>query len=193
MNPIYKAAALAWKPADMRPPWQWAEDNYTVPVSSMPGKWRSSNAPWVKQPMEDFANNAIRQITVLCSAQSAKTETMLALLCWIIAEDPSPTMWVTTSDDEALKFCNERLMPALRLCPPVAKQIPNERTLAKSMEIRHPETRGKTARAAVRCTGCTFSKGSRTARVKCKPRSKVSEVLTLRRVIAVGSETRGRR
>lgn len=88
--------------------------------------------------MEDFADNAIRQITVLCSAQSAKTETMLALLNWIIAEDASPTMWVTSSDEEALKFANERLMPSLKLCPPVAKQIPDDRTLAKSMEILFP-------------------------------------------------------
>lgn len=138
MNPVFEAASLAWKPADLRPPWQWCEDNYTPPVSSMPGKWRSTNSPWVKQVMEDFANNAIRQITVLCSAQSSKTETMLALLAWIVAEDPSPTMWVTSSDEEALKFCNERLMPALRLCPPVAKQIPDDRVLAKSMEILFP-------------------------------------------------------
>ena len=67
-------------------------------------------------------------------------------------------------------------------------RVPDPRSLA-----RHPETRGKTARAAVRYTGCTFSKGSRPARVKCKPRSKVSEVLTLMRVIAVGSETLERR
>jgi hypothetical protein len=44
----------------------------------------------------------------------------------------------TSSDEEALKFCNERLMPSLRLCPPVAKQIPPERTVAKSMEIMFP-------------------------------------------------------
>jgi phage terminase large subunit GpA-like protein len=66
---------------------------YYVPVFSMPGRWRSDNSPWVKQLMEDFANNAVRQITVLCAAQAAKTETMLALLNWIIAEDASPTMW----------------------------------------------------------------------------------------------------
>lgn len=138
MNPVQRAAAFAWKPADMRPPWQWAEENYTVPVSSMPGRWKSSNSPWVQQLSENFANNAIRQITVLCAAQAAKTETMLMLLCWIIAEDPSPTMWVTSSDEEALKFCNERLMPALRLCPPVRKQIPDDRSLSKSMEILFP-------------------------------------------------------
>jgi hypothetical protein len=138
INPVANAATLAWRPPDVRPPWRWAEENYHVPVSQMSGLWRSDNSPWVKKFMEKFADNAIRQITVLCSAQSAKTETMLALLSWIISEDPSPTMWVTSSDEEAQKFCNERLMPSLRMCPAVAKQIPDDRTLAKSMEILFP-------------------------------------------------------
>ena len=67
-NPVERAARLAWKPADRRPPWQWAEDHYWPPVTSMPGKWRSDNSPWVKRLMEDFSNNRIHQITVLCSA-----------------------------------------------------------------------------------------------------------------------------
>ena len=137
-NPISRAARLAWKPADRRPPWRWAEDHYTPPVTSMPGKWRSTNSPWVKALMEDFADNRVATIVVLCSAQSSKTETMLALLCWVVAEDPSPTMWVTSSDEEALKFCNERLMPALRLCRKTSDQIPDDRTMAKSMEIMFP-------------------------------------------------------
>lgn len=137
-NPVFSAASLAWKPSDIRPPWQWGEDNYYVPVSSIPGRWRSENSPWVRDLTNDFADNAVKQITVLCSAQSSKTETMLLLLNWIIAEDPSPTMWVTSSDEEALKFANERLMPSLRSCPPVACQIPADRTLAKSMEILFP-------------------------------------------------------
>ncbi len=59
--------------------------------------------------------------------ESSKTETMLVLLKWIISDD-----------EEALKFANERLMPSLRLCPPVAKQIPDDRTLAKSIESMFP-------------------------------------------------------
>ena len=38
--------------------------------------------------MVDFANNANRQFTVLGAAQSAKNETILALLNWVVAEDP---------------------------------------------------------------------------------------------------------
>jgi phage terminase large subunit GpA-like protein len=88
--------------------------------------------------MEDFADNKLRSISVMCSAQSAKTETMLALLAWLIAEDPGPTMWVTANEDEALKFCTERLMPSLRNCPLVAKKIPKSVRLAKAREIFFP-------------------------------------------------------
>lgn len=88
--------------------------------------------------MEDFADNKIKQISIMCSAQSAKTETMLALLSWLIAEDPGPCMWVTSNEDEALKFATERLMPSLRACPPVAVRIPQSNRLAKSREIYFP-------------------------------------------------------
>ena len=138
MNPVERAVRLAMKPMDNREPWRWAEENYFPPVSSLAGRWRSDNSPWVRKIMEDFADNRVRQITALCSAQSAKTETMLALCNWIVDQDPSPTMWVAASDEEGLKFANERLMPSFRMCPPVAKQIPPSRTLAKSMEVMFP-------------------------------------------------------
>lgn len=137
-NPVERAAHLAWRPPDIRPPWKWAEDNYTVPVSNIPGKWRSENTPWVRKLMEKFADNRVRQITAVCSAQSAKTETGLVLANWTVSEDPSPAMWITSSDEEGLKFANERLMPSFHNCPPVKAQIPDSRTLAKSMEIYFP-------------------------------------------------------
>ena len=138
MNLVEKAARSAWSPPDARPPWQWAEQHYIVPVSARPGKWRSDNSPWVRDFMEKFADNRVRRITVLCSAQSSKTETMLALLSWVIAEDPSPTMWVTSTDDEALKFWTERMEVSLRACKPVAAQIPESRKLAKNLEMHFP-------------------------------------------------------
>ncbi|EIQ01062.1 bacteriophage tail assembly protein [Opitutaceae bacterium TAV1] len=137
-NIIARAASLAWRPPDTRPPWKWAEEHYEVPVSNIPGKWRSENSPWVRKLMEEFADNSVRQITVMCSAQSSKTETGMILANWIVAEDPSPAMWIAASDEEGLKFANERLMPAFHMCQPVKRQIPDSRTLAKSMEIYFP-------------------------------------------------------
>lgn len=58
----------------------------------------------------------------MCSAQSSKTQTLLALICWIISEDPGPTMWVLNAADEAKDFLVDRAGPTLDLCKPVREQ-----------------------------------------------------------------------
>lgn len=144
MNIIEEAIRQACTPADRRPPWKWCEDYCYVATSPFPGKWRSENSPWVREPMESFADNVVKTISIMCSAQSAKTETMLAMLNWIISEDPGPTMWVTSNDDEALKFCIERLMPTLYSCEKVKDLMPKsmtgavDRRKAKAQEIHFP-------------------------------------------------------
>lgn len=88
--------------------------------------------------MEAVADEGVNEITCLCSAQSAKTLTMLALLAWIIAEDPGPILWVTTNVQEAKKFAKSRLLPLLERCAPVAKRLPVGRTKKTTLEIYFP-------------------------------------------------------
>jgi Phage terminase large subunit (GpA) len=47
--------------------------------------------------MEAFADESVNEISAMCSAQSAKTLTILCLMAWAIAEDPGPILWVTAS------------------------------------------------------------------------------------------------
>jgi len=134
MGIVETAARAAFRPADRRPPWQWCEDNYFVsPSSPMPGRWRSDNTPWVREFMEQFATDDVSTISTMCSAQSAKTETMLALLAWLISEDPAPCMWVTSSEEEASKFWTERMKPSLEASPAIRDMIPTGRTRAKEI------------------------------------------------------------
>tara|TARA_R100001510_G_C7655916_1_gene215461 strand:+ start:3477 stop:5222 length:1746 start_codon:yes stop_codon:yes gene_type:complete len=138
-NVVEQAAREAFKPADRRPPWKWAEDHYRVsPSSPFPGKWRSDNSPWVREIMEEFANDEVQTLSAMCSAQSAKTETMLALLGWLISEDPGPCMWVTSSEEEAGKFATERMWPSLESCPKIRDMMPTERGKRKAREIFFP-------------------------------------------------------
>ena len=67
----------------------------------MPGKWRSDNSPWVRELMEVFADNRVNTISVMCAAQSSKTQTIMNLLAWAACEDPGPAMWVMAAHDEA--------------------------------------------------------------------------------------------
>lgn len=88
--------------------------------------------------MEAFADEAVNEISAKCSAQSAKTLTILCLLAWATAEDPGPILWVTSSLQEAKKFAKSRLMPLLERCAPVAKKMPTERGRKNTLEIYFP-------------------------------------------------------
>jgi phage terminase large subunit GpA-like protein len=133
---IEKAARDAWRPIDRRPPWQWAEDNVLIDKTSpFPGKFRADTAPWTKDLMEVFADNRVSEISVMCSAQSSKTQTIMILLAWAIAEDAGPAMWVMAANDEAKTFCRTRLMPTLEQCPAIIPLLPNDRGGIRSTEI----------------------------------------------------------
>jgi phage terminase large subunit GpA-like protein len=119
LSPVARAAMAAWKPQDNRQPWEWAEENYVVPnTSPFPGPWRSMNSPWVKEVMEVASNKLVSFLAVKCSAQSSKTETLLAMLCWTICEDPGPTLWLVANQDDAQDLVRDRFTPSMELCKP---------------------------------------------------------------------------
>lgn len=131
-----RAFKRGWKPPDRSPPWQWAEKHVRVDKTSpFPGKWRSETSPWVKEVMEVFSDNRVSDISIMCSAQSAKTQTIVCLLAWAIAEDPGPCMWVQAAQDEAKTFARTRLMPTLEDCAPVAELFPTDRFEKSTLEI----------------------------------------------------------
>ncbi len=72
----------------------------------------------------------------MCSAQSAKTQTIICLLAWAIAEDPGPCMWVMAAQDEAKTFAKTRLMPSLEQCPLI--KFPENRFDRTVLEINFP-------------------------------------------------------
>lgn len=127
MNPLLKGFRSATRPPEPLLPWQWAEKYLVVDdTSPMPGKWRSDNAPWVRDFMEVFADNRVRYIVVKCSAQSSKTQTLLILLCWAIVEDPGPILWLADAKDTLKDFVRDRVSPTFHNCKPVADLILEE-------------------------------------------------------------------
>lgn len=124
MNPLLKGFCGATRPTDRRSPWQWCEDNVVVDqTSSMSGPWRLENSPWVKPLMEAAGRKRVKKIVVKCSAQSSKTQTILCLSSWAIAEDPGPALWVMANKDDAEDFLKDRVAPTFSSCAPVKKQF----------------------------------------------------------------------
>jgi len=101
-------------------------------------RWSSEDAIFVREIMEAIADPSVNEIVVMCSAQSAKTLTILAALGWIICEDPGPTLWVAHNATEAKKLSNMRLYPMLEKCGPVAEQLPPRGPQRKTLELYLP-------------------------------------------------------
>ena len=135
-SPIVEAFCEAIKPPEDGSPWLWAENNVLVdPTSPFQGYWRSEISPWAKELMEVFADNTVENISVMCSAQSAKTQTMLCLLSWALAQEPAPAMWVTSTGDEAAYFMKTRLVPTIKGCKPLARQLISGKGAINKMEV----------------------------------------------------------
>lgn len=118
-EPLLLSARAAWKPQDLRTPWEWCEDHVIVDnTSPFPGKWRSATSPWVREVMEVAADRRVTFIAVRCSAQSSKTQTVLNLLAYCIAEDPGPAMYVMANQPDAEDFVRDRFAPTIRNCKP---------------------------------------------------------------------------
>ena len=101
-------------------------------------RWSSQDAEFVREIMDAYADPEINEITGQCSAQSGKTDTLIGLLFWGIAEDPGPTLWATINKEEATKLAKDRLQPMMELCEPVAKRFPEDRFRKSTREIYFP-------------------------------------------------------
>jgi len=136
MHLVEMVSRDAWRPADTREPWEWAEEHVRLdPTSPYQGFWKSEISPWVKPLMQCFVDNEVQDISVMCSAQSAKTQTMICLLMWALSEEPAPTMWVTSTAEEASFFMKTRLIPTIKTCIPVNNTLINDRNAINKMEV----------------------------------------------------------
>jgi hypothetical protein len=130
LSPVERAAQTAWKPQDIRLPWEWMEDNIEVDrTSPMPGMWRSANSPWVKPLTEVLINKTVGFCAVKCSAQSSKTQTILNCLLYTVDQDPGPSMYVMANKDDAQDFVRDRFEPSMQRCQPVRDQLLRETKL----------------------------------------------------------------
>ena len=88
--------------------------------------------------MEDFADPEVNEITVICSAQSGKTLTLLAVVPWTLTQNPGPILWVTAKLNEAKKLSKGRLIPLLEKTAPTAEIMPTNRMFKTTLEIYFP-------------------------------------------------------
>ena len=122
LNDIWRQA---WKPPDNVPPWQWAEKNIaSIPYSPMPGRFRSDNSPWVREPLEAIADTKIKVVSIIAAVQASKTTVSELALCYIIPNQPGPALWLSATDEDAKDQSEARLQKLFDECESVRQLFP---------------------------------------------------------------------
>ncbi|OAO02704.1 phage terminase large subunit family protein [Roseovarius indicus] len=92
--------------------------------SRYPGDWRNSRAPHMVEVMNALGpDDPCEDVVVVSSAQVAKTETAINFFLHIVDQDPGPTIIVLPSHDEAQKFVNTKLQPAIDATPALRRRV----------------------------------------------------------------------
>lgn len=118
-----RVACKALKPQEMLLVSDWAERHRILDDSSnLAGRWSNDVTPYLVEIMNTLNNEYIRQVYFCKASQIGGTAALINMLCYIIMQQPAPTMIVYPSDDLAKDVSNDFLKPAFRLIPEI-KQI----------------------------------------------------------------------
>jgi terminase, large subunit len=115
-------------PADLNP-WQWVERDieFTTRVSPIKGPVRTDMVPYIRFPLEAFADPSIRRITLCWAAQTTKTTVAALMLCYSIAHDPGNALFVRPSLTAAKAFSEGKLVPIINANPALARHKTDDR------------------------------------------------------------------
>lgn len=119
-------------------PLDWMEAHVRFPHSSRSTVFDREQAPWWNEILREFCNPDTRQIYVRACTGSGKSTALEALSCWIVAQEPGPTMTVTQTDETSAEWMTTRLLPVLRACDPVTPLWPASRHHVKKDLIAFP-------------------------------------------------------
>jgi len=127
---IISACAACFRPTDARQVWKWAEDEVELSArqTESPGPFSTTLTPYVREPLNAFADEKVTDLVLCWGTQTAKTNSVMMGLAWRISNRPLPSLWVMPSEDLARSFADTRWLPMVDDCKPLRdKKHPNKR------------------------------------------------------------------
>ena len=125
-----------WQPPDRRPPWAWAEEHIaSIPYSPIPGRFRSQNSPWLREPLEALVDPSIRLVSIIAAIQCGKTSVGELGISYIIANLPGPALWLDQTDEDARDQSESRLQKLFDECPAIRSLYPRDRHKKRNATI----------------------------------------------------------
>jgi len=111
-------AADALTPVEKMPVSEWAEKHRII--DGVP--WSFAEVPYLRRPMDCFSSDQFSRVVVQGPAQAAKSELMNNCAAWVIAIDPSNSIWLQTDEAQAKDYLKTRFNPLIKENPTIRKR-----------------------------------------------------------------------
>ena len=115
------AWASAWRPADTRTVAVWAAENVVIPNSARASRFDPSASPWLAEPLEYFSDTSVREQVLILPTGAGKTTVFDVAIPYLISEAPGSVLLSMQTDADAREHMEDRLLPILRGCDPLAE------------------------------------------------------------------------
>jgi len=119
-SPTLAAFAAAWRPQDRRPVCEWGEQYVRPPGSARATRLDVSATPWLREPIEFSADNAVKEQVLLMPTGAGKTTLFDVKIPHSISEDPGSILALIQTDPDAKDYAVSRLEPILTGIPHIA-------------------------------------------------------------------------
>ncbi len=105
-------------PIDNREVWEWAEDEIVLTrrQTETPGPYSTLLTPYVREPLQAFADPAVTDLCLCFGSQTSKTTAMMIGTAWRMVNNPVPSIWVMPSEHLARSFSENRWQPMVDDC-----------------------------------------------------------------------------
>jgi phage terminase large subunit GpA-like protein len=123
---VHQAWSDGWRLPPSMTVSAWADEHRRLSSKSSaePGPWRTSRAPYMRQPMDDLSSeSAIEEVVIMAAAQTGKTEAGNNWIGYTIDINPGPGMMVQPTLDMAKRYSKQRIQPMIDETPRLSERI----------------------------------------------------------------------
>jgi len=173
---VLAALAVGLAPDPVLTVSEWADEARFVAAESSPrpGKWDTALVPYLREIMDCLSPcfEHVREVTFKKSAQVAGTEAGINLFGLIASRAPAPMLIVLPTIDEAKKYVDVKLQPAIDATPELRRAVKP----ARARSERGSTTMNKKFPGGfAQITGANSSKGLQMISVKILIKEELSE------------------
>lgn len=117
---IIQDCAAAWRPPDKRTVAQWAAEYVKIPNSARSSSFDPEASPWLAEPLEYFSDDSVREQVLILPTGAGKTTVFDVAIPYILSEAPGSILLSMMTDPDAKEHMEDRLLPILKACEPIA-------------------------------------------------------------------------